>query len=193
MDERAKKITEAGIVVISRYGVTRVTVDDVAQEAEVSRQTVYNAFANRTALLAAIVRRHWELKWEAIDAAYKDAPDLPCALDILLEKLIVEPWETMEIMPNAKEFMIELMTTLSDEMKEVQTYSTEKLRDCLAPYSCSLESHDLTPDALADYIHRSIASMAPGIHDRYQMLSFVATMKALMLCVLTSAPAKRAA
>ena len=51
MEERACRIAAAGYGVISQYGIRRATMNDVATAAGVSRQTIYNVFPNREALL----------------------------------------------------------------------------------------------------------------------------------------------
>ena len=50
MNEREKKIIEAAVEVFHRYGVKRASMSDIADEAGVSRQTVYNAFSNKDEL-----------------------------------------------------------------------------------------------------------------------------------------------
>ena len=51
MEERACKIAAAGYAVISQYGVRRATMSDIAAAAGVSRQTIYNIFPNREAVI----------------------------------------------------------------------------------------------------------------------------------------------
>jgi AcrR family transcriptional regulator len=53
-DARAK-ILAAAEVVFQRYGVVKATMGDIAQEVGVSRPTIYRYFADRDAVLSAIV------------------------------------------------------------------------------------------------------------------------------------------
>ncbi|MDE0801834.1 MAG: TetR/AcrR family transcriptional regulator [Acidimicrobiales bacterium] len=50
-------ILDAATELLSTYGVKRVTLQDVADEAGVSRQTVYRHFGDRDGLLVAVVER----------------------------------------------------------------------------------------------------------------------------------------
>ena len=44
----------------SRYGVKRTSMVDLAQEAGVSRQTLYNVFRNKDDVLRALIRAYTE-------------------------------------------------------------------------------------------------------------------------------------
>jgi AcrR family transcriptional regulator len=52
-----ERILDATLAAVSAYGLSRVTLDDVAREAGLSRQTVYRYFGTRDALLAATIER----------------------------------------------------------------------------------------------------------------------------------------
>ena len=51
MDEKQVAIAEAAIRVISRYGVKRTTMQDIADEAGVVRQTLYNYYKKKDDVL----------------------------------------------------------------------------------------------------------------------------------------------
>jgi AcrR family transcriptional regulator len=56
-DELGARILDATMTCLSRFGVAKTTIDDVAREAGCSRATVYRYFTNRNALVAAAVDR----------------------------------------------------------------------------------------------------------------------------------------
>lgn len=56
-DEARQQILAAAEQVILRYGVAKTTMDDIGREAGVSRPTVYRYFADRDALLSALIER----------------------------------------------------------------------------------------------------------------------------------------
>lgn len=57
VDEARDQILAAAERVIIRYGVSKTTMDDIGKEAGVSRPTVYRYFADRDALLGALIER----------------------------------------------------------------------------------------------------------------------------------------
>ena len=103
MEERACKIAAAGYAVISQYGVRRATMNDIAEAAGVSRQTVYNIFPNREALLTGVVRFHFNSKWDAILTRCSADQDRKTRFSILLDEIVIESWKSMQAMPHADE------------------------------------------------------------------------------------------
>lgn len=53
--ERRQLIFKAAVRCFQRHGVRRTTMDDIADEAKVSRQTVYNYFDNKRTLVAEVI------------------------------------------------------------------------------------------------------------------------------------------
>ena len=63
---RRAAILDAGLAVFMRYGFSRVTMDDIAREAGISRPTLYRDFRNKADIYAALADR---LLSDAIDGA----------------------------------------------------------------------------------------------------------------------------
>jgi AcrR family transcriptional regulator len=70
------RILDAAFEAVARFGLSRLTVDDVARLAGVSRQTVYRYFDSRDALILALVAREEEALLEGVRAAHREAPSL---------------------------------------------------------------------------------------------------------------------
>ena len=119
MDERACNIAAAGYAVISQYGVRRATMNDIAEAAGVSRQTVYNIFPNREALLVGVVRYHFDSKWQAIREACPVSDERRDRFQQFMDKMVLESWESMQAMPHADELELELATTIREELAEI--------------------------------------------------------------------------
>jgi AcrR family transcriptional regulator len=79
-DETTGRILDGALASWSRFGVGRTTLDDVAREAGCSRATVYRHFANRTALVTAVVERELDALTEAVLAAAAGESDLEDAV-----------------------------------------------------------------------------------------------------------------
>ncbi len=72
----AARILDAAFEAVARFGLSRLTVDDVARLAGVSRQTVYRYFDSKDALILALVAREEEALLEGVRAAHREAPSL---------------------------------------------------------------------------------------------------------------------
>jgi AcrR family transcriptional regulator len=78
--ELTAKVVDGALRAIARFGLTKLTVDDVAREAGVSRATLYRHFPGRSAVLAAVVAAETERLQRGLDDALADATTLSEAL-----------------------------------------------------------------------------------------------------------------
>jgi AcrR family transcriptional regulator len=74
--DRSDEILSAAVAVFFRHGFHRVTMEDVAREARVSRQTVYARFGNKEALFVSAARNLFDQAHEAARAALAGPGDL---------------------------------------------------------------------------------------------------------------------
>jgi AcrR family transcriptional regulator len=74
------KVVEGALRAIARFGLTKLTVDDVAREAGISRATLYRYFPGRGAVLAAVVQAETARLQRGLDDALADVTSLSEAL-----------------------------------------------------------------------------------------------------------------
>ncbi len=78
----AARILDAALAVLARNGLSKLSLEDVAAESDVSRQTVYRHFGNRDGLLAATIVREEELMLELVGVAADGVHDLEEAISV---------------------------------------------------------------------------------------------------------------
>ena len=61
--------------VFLRYGFRSVTMDDLSREMGISKKTLYQVFANKDDLVAAVIDRHEAAEWEMIQSIHASAKD----------------------------------------------------------------------------------------------------------------------
>src|SRR5256885_16125715 len=74
------RVLDALFDAIQDYGLTRVTVEDVAQRAGLSRQTVYRYFPSKDHLMLALVSREEEKFLDGVRAAFAEHDELETAI-----------------------------------------------------------------------------------------------------------------
>tara|TARA_B100001179_G_scaffold183483_2_gene139013 strand:- start:1286 stop:1843 length:558 start_codon:yes stop_codon:yes gene_type:complete len=183
MEERACMIAEAGYEVISRYGIRRATMNDIAQAAGVSRQTVYNIFPNREELLHGVIRYHFWHKWNEIEEAIDQIEDREKRIAILLDHLVVRSWESMQAMPHADELEIEIDTTMRERMSDIHQEAVRKLCEFFNAYEEQLNSRGMTAQGIGEMLHLAFVGMKLSSTSQAQLETVVGTMKACLLSV----------
>src|SRR2546423_14992119 len=78
--EVTAKVVGGALRAIARFGLTKLTVDDVAREAGISRATLYRYFPGRGAVLAAVVESETARLQRGLDDALADTTSLSDAL-----------------------------------------------------------------------------------------------------------------
>src|SRR5687768_7119131 len=78
--EVTAKVVDGALRAIARFGLSKLTVDDVAREAGISRATLYRYFPGRGAVLAAVIETETERLRQGLDEALADVSTLAEAL-----------------------------------------------------------------------------------------------------------------
>lgn len=156
---------------------------DVAEAAGVSRQTVYNVFPNREALLTGVVRYHFNSKWAAIRACTAGVTDRQNRFETLLDKLVVESWTSMQAMPHADELELEIATTIKHEIADIHAEARGHLCEFLLPYEDALRQRSMTPRGLGDMLHHAIVGLKLSSTTREEIESATTTMLACLMAV----------
>ncbi|WP_084864158.1 TetR/AcrR family transcriptional regulator [Salibaculum halophilum] len=92
---------DAALRVVSRYGMRRTTMADIAREAGVSRQTLYDRFGDKDGVMAAAIRCIGEETCAGLRAAFAAAPDLAARIDAYYRLAVWPVFDMMETLPDA--------------------------------------------------------------------------------------------
>jgi len=103
----AADITAAADRLLARYGYRRMTVDDIAREANVGKGTIYLSFRSKEEVILSVINRHIEATFD------------------LLRKIAAEP------RPAAERLEDMLVTRVLDRFERFQPYG-ESLHEMLA-------------------------------------------------------------
>ncbi|MEX1177820.1 MAG: TetR family transcriptional regulator [Nitriliruptor sp.] len=79
-EDTRRRILDAALTIMSRYGLARLSLEDVAREAKVSRQTVYRYVGSREGLITATILREEEAFLARMRAATTEHHELRPAL-----------------------------------------------------------------------------------------------------------------
>jgi AcrR family transcriptional regulator len=88
-NETLGRIIDAGILTFARYGFRRAGMDLVADEAKVSRQTLYNHVPNKSALFLAVVEALQRRSMAAAEAALVDGRSAKLSGACLLAQVLM--------------------------------------------------------------------------------------------------------
>ncbi len=186
MSERKEAIVKAAFQVFSRYGLKRTTMHDIAEEAGVTRQTLYNLFANKDELLRATIRLHADRSIATIEARCAGVRDLGDKLDIVFDCLVVVPWVLVHATPHGDEILSGVRDVARQEVALADSRYEAMLETMLAPCADNLSSVGMTVGQLCDLIQRSWYGIRHKARDRDHLDALLASLKTLVLIAARS-------
>lgn len=84
-EERRDHLLDCARTIIAERGLSNLTMDSIAREADVSGPLVYKYFASRLELLQALLEREYDSHYETIRARLKEVGDFRAAVRVLVE------------------------------------------------------------------------------------------------------------
>ena len=181
MNEREKKIAEAAIRTYSRLGVKHATMTEIAKEADVTRQTVYNTFPSTDAVLRAAIRYYIDVQWSKIHIGWRSCNTLGEKLDLLLHHFALEPWEYINSSPEAAEMERGYNEAGKAEVVTAREGFRDEVAQLFVPFKDVLAKKGTSPHAVADFIGAATEGIKYNNADRDSMIVAIATLKASLI------------
>ena len=183
MKEREENIIEAAIQLFMRYGVKRTSMNDIAAEAGIARQTLYNAFSNKDAVLQATIRLLSDRSFARIEAGLKDLNDLGDQLDVIFRHITIEPFDLLDASPNSEDIVAGFNASSQRELAAAAERNRAVIARILEPYRREIEKSGLTCEQFADFVERSASAAKYNAGNRKHLLSLLSALKIAALKV----------
>ena len=177
MNARNIQIIDAAMRVFSQYGYAKSTMNDIAREAGVARQTLYNAYDGKEDVLRAALRKNLETTQNQIADRWANAEDFGEKLDVFFELGPITWFDMMASSPHFAEMMEGLQKTSKEELDAFGADMVRAIADQLAPFADKITQQGQTAEALADYIFSSAANAKYNATDRDAMLQRLSVLK----------------
>lgn len=184
MTDRDRKLIEAARQVFARYGVAKTTMADIAREAGVARQTLYNAYAGKDEVLRAAVRLSMAETDAAVQDAWATCDGLEAHLDAFFRLVPLGWYDFARTSPEAAELLEGVHRVAAEELAEAA-------RDWAARFTALLErnlpeGHPVRPQVavLGDFIYASSINAKYGVDSRKALEDRLEMLKASVLALV---------
>ncbi|MDC0668452.1 TetR/AcrR family transcriptional regulator [Nannocystis radixulma] len=102
--ERRRAIVDAALACFLQFGYAKTSLEDIARRANLSRPLLYQKFANKDAILAAVHDSVFAALYPRLDAVLAARASTQARLAAACEIVLLEPWKLLEGAPMAREF-----------------------------------------------------------------------------------------
>ncbi|MEM6634528.1 MAG: helix-turn-helix domain-containing protein [Pseudomonadota bacterium] len=184
MENRERNILDAATQVFLRYGVKRASMGDIAAEAGVSRQTLYNSYSNKDDVLRGSIRMFGQDAIAAIEAGLPKLPTVSGKIDLVLQEMVVKPFLFLHSSPNAQDLIEGYNAAGRSEMEANYIAFQTVFLEIFEPFNGVLKRRGLTPDLLAELLRRSASAAKYQAKDEAQLLKLVAGLRSLAVAAI---------
>ncbi|MEP5759218.1 MAG: TetR/AcrR family transcriptional regulator [Litoreibacter sp.] len=184
MTDRNTRLIKAALVVFARYGVGKTTMNDIAREADVARQTLYNAYSSKEEVLRAAVRFAADETFDTILTAWDGDISFGEKLDIFFENAQLNWYDIGQASPDAAELFEGIHKAAHEELQHVAaTWGKHFERLILANTSPGTPGHD-NAEHLADFIYSASTNAKHNASDRDNLVHRLRMLKLSIMALI---------
>jgi AcrR family transcriptional regulator len=181
MTKQQRNILKAAIEVFMRYGIRRTTMNDIAAQAGIVRQTLYKVYSSKDEVLCAAIRYFSEKSLKAIKQDWQEVENLGDKLDIYFNHAIYASYANVKASPDAADMIDGYNAAGKAEIQSVQEQKKHALAAILAPYEDTISEAGLTVDQYADFILLASIGLRDAAQNEQQLRSLLGALKANIL------------
>ena len=187
MNDRKVQILDAAGIVFSRYGVSKTTMNDIAKTAGLARQTLYNEYPNKEAVLRAVLRYGAEKTMTAVDARWQDLSELGEKLDVFFELGPLHWYDAVQSSPEIADLIDGINSIAQQELIELASEWVQKFAAMLDPYLADRSFSNLDAKELADFVYSTSMNAKYNAKDRTVLEDRLKVLKMTVLSLISSA------
>jgi len=182
MNAKTDIIIDAATAVFARYGFSKTTMGDIATEAGVSRQTVYNAFASKEDVLRATLRKFGAQSVNDVTAMWVDADSFVAKIDLFHTYVPIKWFDITNSSPEWADLMEGMHKAAAEEVKALD----DLWRAALTIIFAAELSDDAPRSAadLVDFFYNASLNAKHGATDVDHLRKRLDTVKAATLALM---------
>lgn len=182
MNRKDISIAQAALGQISKYGWRKTTMQDVADAASISRQTLYNHVPNKDELLRLVAQVYFSDNLSRCAVALESTDTLAEGWQIFLDHFVIEVWRTINAIPEAEDFERSANAVIA---KEIQAATDQKIKmviDFLIVRGAATLSESRRME-ISRFFYASSSGVKVSARDEAELLGMVSTLKSALIAL----------
>lgn len=187
-NEKKLRVIEAAKRVFLRYGFRRVTMQDVAEEAGISRPALYLIFLNKEEVFKATIQ---EVTAQSMEIIRRELPTLSTIeqkLNSMFEIWTVQPFEIMLKSPDAKDLVHCGHDFAADVLAQISAGFESLLTEVLQPVVAADRQAILPTSEIAHLLAASIHGYKDSARSADELRTLIRNLITLTLAALGVRP-----
>ncbi|MFT5797794.1 MAG: AcrR family transcriptional regulator [Candidatus Azotimanducaceae bacterium] len=153
MNDRNTILLKSAQAVFGRYGISKTTMNDIAREAGVARQTLYNAYPSKEAVLRATLRLGADQTIAAVEAKWVEQTSLSDKLDAYFELGPLYWHDLVQSSPEVADLIDGINLIAQDELIEIAKLWNARFETVIQAHISKDSAHYHNAVEIADYFY----------------------------------------
>ncbi len=183
MEPEDAHILDTVITVVTRYGMKRTTMADIANATGVSRQTLYDRFGDKDGIMAATIDLIADRVCRDLREEFSKERDLASNLDAYFRIGVWPTYEIISAMPDAADFEKGMGAASTAAIRRAGESKEAILAEAL---SACLPNDDPPPAQVARFFEQSSCQAKMSGMAREDLTQFLSVLKASTLALSTT-------
>ena len=180
MGSKDANILEAATRCFVRYGFSKTTMNDIAREAGVARQTLYNAYPGKNDVLRAAMRNNVDAIFEQVENGWAEMDSFEDKLDLFYQLGPLAWWDMVQTAPDTAELIDGLHSVGAEVLNEANARWAKRFEALISEHFP--ETTDIP--SMADFLFSSAANAKVGASDRAMIERRLLTLRRAVVALL---------
>ena len=177
LSDTEEKTIAAAIRCFVRFGARKTSMNDIAAEAGVSRQTLYDLFGGKDEMIRASIRSITDQNLAMVRQRLAECATLSEKLDAYFEETVIKSFEMLQNAGDAKDLITGHNAAGKDEIARSHDRHEALIAEILEPYADAMEQHGLSVPEQAHFFVTVVMGLKYGARDRSDLESLIAVLK----------------
>ncbi|WP_421981234.1 TetR/AcrR family transcriptional regulator [Roseibium sp.] len=186
LNETEEKIVEAAIRCFVRFGARKTAMADIAAEAGVSRQTLYDLFGGKDDLIRASIRVITDRNLAAVRGRLDACKTLSEKLDAYFAETVIKSFELLQNAGDAEDLVSGHNEAGRDEITRSRQRHEILICELLAPYEAALAANGLTVKKQAHLFVTTVMALKYGASSRDDLDQLLSALLSNVLAVAST-------
>lgn len=181
LTDTEEKIVAAAIGCFVRFGARKTSMNDIAAEAGVSRQTLYDLFGGKDELIRASIRTITDRNLAMVRTRLAECTTLSEKLDVYFAETVIKSFEMLQTAGDAEDLITGHNEAGKDEIARSHHRHELLIKELFEPYDEAFESKGLSVPQQAHFFVTVVMGLKYGAQNREDLDNLLAALKANFL------------
>ena len=184
MTDKQIEIIEAATNTFARYGVKRTTMGDIAEQAGVSRQTLYAFYPGKDEILSAAIVSMANQMLVAVKSDWEGTQDLGERLQIYFNHCILKPYDVLQNMPDLKDVLNGIGDKSACATQNAYELKASLLVDGLSGAHLARNVSEAELVSIANFIENSSRNFKYTVASKKELIELLDTLKRSVIAMI---------